>query len=104
MPGPAARLVFLTPPLDASYAKKFTVQVALLDRYGNLATNDRSSVILSLARSRNGAKLNGTTPQVAVNGIATFPNLWLDRRGAFILLAIDSSDSLNAYSPIFNVR
>ncbi|MGD0461900.1 MAG: hypothetical protein ABSB74_05385 [Tepidisphaeraceae bacterium] len=89
-PAAAVRMVFLDIPSCDSNGKTFKVQVALFDRYGNLATNDKSSVTLSLGAHPKNDVLTGTLTAVVVNGIATFDDLSLSGGGWYSLVVMDS--------------
>ena len=89
-PAAAVRMVFFDIPSCDSNGKTFKVQVALFDRYGNLATNDTSSVTLSLGAHPKNDVLTGTLTAVVVNGIATFDDLSLSGEGWYSLVAMDS--------------
>ncbi len=90
-PGPAVQMRFVDqfPWLDSS-GKDFNVQVALYDKYGNLATNDTSSVTLSLGAHPKSGVLTGNITAAVVNGIATFDNLSLSEEGLYTFVATDS--------------
>jgi hypothetical protein len=78
-PAAPAALTYLTEPsnVTAGHAITPAVQVALFDRFGNLATNSTVSVTMSLANNPGGATLSGTRTVPAVNGVATFSTLTL---------------------------
>jgi hypothetical protein len=100
-PGTATRMAFLETPSRASYGKAFSVQVELLDQYGNLATNDTSDVTLSVGTHPRNAVLHGLLTEPVMNGVATFNGLWLNAAGFYNLLAVDNSDILSVISPFF---
>jgi hypothetical protein len=88
------------PWLDSS-GNTFNVQVALYDKYGNLATNDLSSVTLTLgARPKNG-ELTGDVTATVVNGIASFDDLSLNEDGWYSLVATDSNGIPSISLPLF---
>ncbi len=97
-PAAAVRMVFIQAPLIDVTGKKFGVEVELLDKYGNMATNDASSVTLSLGPGLypKSALLSGTLTANVVNGIAAFHNLSINDIGFYTLLATDSNGSLFA--------
>jgi hypothetical protein len=101
-PGPAVQMLFVNqfPWLDSS-GNTFNVQVALYDKYGNLATNDLSSVTLTLgARPKNG-ELTGDVTATVVNGIASFDDLSLNEDGWYSLVATDSNGIPSISLPLF---
>ena len=82
-PGPPDTLRFTTQPggAMADSAIKPPVQVAAFDSLGNAATNFTGAVRLTLGNGTSGATLSGGGPVNAVAGVATFPNLRVDRSG-----------------------
>ncbi|WP_257455217.1 S8 family serine peptidase [Archangium lipolyticum] len=78
--GAPARLVFVTPPASsAAVGEAFTVKVAVLDAQGNTMTSSNASITLALKDNPRGGVLSGTVTVAAVNGVATFADLSLDR-------------------------
>jgi uncharacterized repeat protein (TIGR01451 family) len=98
---PAYKLVYKVQPSDtmAGVIISPAVEVAVEDQFNNILTSDNSIVGLSVS-SGPGA-LNGTLSIQAVNGIATFSNLYIDTTGTYSLLAMDGS--LGATSNPFNI-
>lgn len=91
--GGAAKLAFGTQPtgafIGAALAPAVTVKV--LDAYDNVVTSATNSLSISLAANPNGGTLLGTTTVSAVNGVATFSNLRIDRSGSGYTLAVAST-------------
>jgi uncharacterized repeat protein (TIGR03803 family) len=88
--GAAVRMVVLQqPPSATTTGAVFGLTIELLDKYGNPATSDSSTVTLSEGQ-HNGAQLAGTLSVEVVNGLAVFTNLTINRSGAFKLIATDS--------------
>ncbi len=78
------------------------VVVRIEDAFGNL-TNSSAAVDLSLAADPSGeASLDGNT-STAVDGVASFPSLSVDRSGSGFLLEANSTDLLLATSEAFDV-
>jgi len=102
-PGAATHAAFLVLPTSAKHRKAFTVEVVLLDKYNNVATNDTSKVTLSLGTHPKNATLTGTLTAAVVNGIATFNNLVLSLAGSYSLVAADSNGLPSIASSLFNV-
>jgi hypothetical protein len=81
---PGRRLEFITstpPPLwgkTAFYGMPWgaTVHVRVVDADGNTVTSASDAIVLSLAKNPDGAYLTGRRA-IAVNGVATFPDLTL---------------------------
>ncbi|XID90427.1 S-layer homology domain-containing protein [Paenibacillaceae bacterium WGS1546] len=78
------------PSLDAVSGERMAEQpvVVLLDRFRNIATNSALVVTASLSGSDAGsASLHGTTVIPAVNGIASYTDLYLQGRGTGVTIA-----------------
>ena len=103
------KLAFTVQP-NTSYSGNAAISVAVSieDASGNVMTNANSAVMLALSGGAAGAALNGTTTMNAVNGVATFSNLAVDKAGsAYSLVATDgaltSGPLTNASSRTFNI-
>lgn len=100
--GPAAKLVFTTPPANTTADKTFSVAVQVQDAFGDIETSDSSSVTLSLSGGASGATLSGTATVNAANGVATFSGLQVPKAGnGYVLKATDGSVTVNSIA--FNV-
>jgi hypothetical protein len=88
-PGRARSLAFVTQPRAAvaGVALAPAVQVRLVDAHGNTASGTSASVTLALGGSTSGGTLEGTATVAAVDGVATFPDLAVDRVGTYTLTA-----------------
>jgi hypothetical protein len=85
----ASKLVFLQQPptsvaVNAIISPAVTVQVQ--DQFGNVTTSS-AAVTMGLGTKPPGSKLNGTKTVNAVNGVATFSNLSINKTGTFTLVA-----------------
>ncbi len=89
-PGAATKMAFLTPPAGSSVDVDFGAQVELLDKFGNVATDDDSTVTAALKLHPAGDILAGTLSQPVVDGIATFSDLELNAIGTCSLEFTDS--------------
>lgn len=69
------------------------IQVEVDDQYGNLVTSDTSPVTLSLV-SPAGAVLEGLVTVDAVDGVATFDQVYTDQTGGVTLMAQDQNDGI----------
>ena len=88
-PGTAASMAFGQQPTGTSKGTTISpaVTVRILDQFGNLTGS--ASVLLTLnPGSVTGANLQGTTTVNAVNGLATFSTLSVNKAGTFSLNAI----------------
>jgi hypothetical protein len=93
-PGAAHHLAFGVAPSNATagIAMNPTVQVRVLDPFSNLVTTDNSNVTVALGTNPAGGTLSGTLTMPAVNGVATFSNLSLDKAAAgYTLQATDGT-------------
>jgi hypothetical protein len=90
--GAPAQLVIATQPSNTQVGASISpaVTVAIQDAFGN-ATQATSSVTIALAANPGGATLSGTTTANAVNGVASFGNLSLDKVGTGYTLVASSS-------------
>lgn len=82
--GAAAKLGFLTEPNPSAQGAdsiKPAVQVAIQDAFGNTVPTALAFVGIGLGTNPSGATLSGTASVLTVGGVATFPNLSVDRPG-----------------------
>jgi autotransporter-associated beta strand protein len=104
-PAAASELLFKQQPSNSvagqSINPSVTVQVA--DAFGNLILSDSSQVSLALGTNPGGSTLSGTTQISAVNGIATFNNLSLNKSGTGYTLNASDGSLLDATSGSFNI-
>jgi hypothetical protein len=95
------QLVFTVQPSQtpAGVAIAPPIQVAARDANGQIATGFTGLVTIALQGKSGGAKLSGTTRVNAVAGIATFPDLSINRPGiGYALRASTSSPPLAVVS------
>lgn len=82
---PASQLVLLSQPTDSRVSVNITpaLQVAVRNSAGQTITTSNASITVSItpATGTAGAVLNGTTTQIASQGLALFNNLSIDRAG-----------------------
>lgn len=104
-PGAASRLVFVVQPgvAQAGSALAPAIRVALQDALGNLATSATEDVTLELGNNPGAATLSGTRTVAAVNGVATFTDLSLNRAAAGYTLRASSGSLQGAESSAFNI-
>ncbi len=81
--GPATHLVFTAQPtsVTAGAAISPAVQVGAQDAQGNMATGFTSNITVALGVNPANGTLAGTTTLAAVNGLATFTTLTIDKGG-----------------------
>jgi hypothetical protein len=103
--GPPARLVFTVQPRDvvAGSVLSPAVAVTIQDADGNRVFTATRTIAVAISTNPGGGTLSGTTSASATEGVATFPDLRIDKVGfGYTLLA--SADGLSsATSAPFNV-
>ncbi len=89
----AAKLAFtVQPPASSVSGSAFSATVTVQDAGGGTVTTDNSNVTLSLSGGTLGANLGGTLTVQAINGVATFSGLSVDKAGiGYTLHATDAS-------------
>ncbi len=104
-PGAAAQLAFAVQPSSTPAGTSISpaVQVTVRDAFGNTVTGATNPVTLAIGTNPAGGTLSGTTTVAAVNGVATFSNLGIDRAGTGYTLAASSGSLTGATSSTFNV-
>ena len=81
VPPQPPHLVFVVQPTSgtAGVAISPPVQVAIKDSVGNTVATATDSITVAVGKSPSGGSLSGTRTVAAVNGVATFPDLSLDK-------------------------
>ncbi|SEU30768.1 Ig-like domain (group 1) [Stigmatella erecta] len=101
--GPAQKLVFATePPLSVTAGAALGVSVQVLDAHDNRVTAATGAVALAL-EATNGATLSGTASQVPSSGVASFPDVNVQKAGAGYRLRATSAGLTPAVSEPFSV-
>jgi hypothetical protein len=103
-PRPATQLGFVQEPSAATAGKPISpaVRVAIRNDQGGTVTGAANQVTLALAANPGGATLGGTTTVAAVNGVATFTDLTLDKAGAGYTLVASAANLASATSTPFS--
>ncbi len=111
---PATALKFATQPTNAKVGQVISgtaysptgppVTVDVVDSMGNIVTGSSAPVTLSLKSNPTGATLGGTTTVNAVNGVATFNNLTVNKAGLGDTLTATSPGLTSATSSPFDVN
>lgn len=103
--GPAAALAFLVQPSGTTGGAIIAppVQVEIQDAGGNRVTSATSSVTVAIADNPGGGTLAGNTSVSAVNGVASFADLSINRAGAGYTLAASAAGLAGATSAGFTV-
>ena len=101
----AAQLVFAVQPRDAAAGASIApaVQVAATDSAGDRATAFAGYVTVTIGTNPGGITLSGTTTARAVNGVATFDNLSIQREGTGYTLTAASGALKGATSAPFTI-
>jgi hypothetical protein len=102
--GPAAKLTFKTQPTNTLVGvaiADFAVEVQ--DADGNPVTTSSAAIGIVLGNNPNSAVLSGTATVSAVNGVATFSGLTLDKAATGYTLVASSAPLTSATSDQFNV-
>src|SRR5213078_3219703 len=103
-PGTATQLAFTVQPSNTVAGAAITppVQITALDPAGNPVPSFTGSVTVALGNNPGGSTLSGTTTVAAVNGVATFVDLSLNKTGTGYWLTATAT-GLNATSSSFNI-
>src|SRR5213592_2948731 len=104
-PPPPTHLGFTQQPQTTEAGATITppVQVAALDASEHVVQGFTGAIGLALEPASNGGTLSGGTPINAVNGIATFPSLSVDKAGTGYTLRATASGLTDATSSAFAV-
>ena len=103
----AIQLAFSTQPLttiEGAMAISPAVRVAVQNAFGNTVAGATYAVTVAWVANPTGATLAGTTTVNAVDGIATFADLSVDRPGSGYTLAATASGLTGATSTTFAVH
>jgi hypothetical protein len=109
-PGAAVKLFFSTQPVGGAAGSPLTINppaisVLVQDIYDNLATisTDEVSLTITPNTGASGAVLSGATKIKAVNGIASFEELSINKVGAGYTLTASSNGLISAVSAPFDI-
>jgi Bacterial Ig-like domain (group 3)/Bacterial Ig domain len=103
--GTAVKLTFTQPPVTTAAGATLTppVKVSIQDAGGNTVTSATASVTLAIGTNPSGGTLSGTTTVTAVNGVATFSNLSIDKTGNGYTLTASATGLTGTTSPTFDI-
>jgi hypothetical protein len=105
--GPASRLAFTVQPTNTVAGSAIDspggVQVSVQDAGGNTVTTNTASITVAIGTNPGGGTLSGTTTLSAVNGVATFSNLSINRTGTGYTLTASATGLTSATSSTFNL-
>ncbi|MGH6691128.1 MAG: hypothetical protein ACREF4_10695, partial [Gammaproteobacteria bacterium] len=91
-PGEPDALSFTRQPDTTRAGSPITpaVQVTLQDSLGNAITTFTGAMHMAIQNNPTGATLSGSVDEVAASGVATFPNLRIDRLGSGYTLLVSA--------------
>jgi hypothetical protein len=103
--GTASKLVFGQQPTNTAAGASITpaVTVQVQDASGNVVTGSTASITIAIGTNPGGSTLGGTATVNAVNGVATFSNLSLNKVGTGYTLTAASTGLTGATSGTFNI-
>lgn len=103
--GSAVKIAFTVPPVNTSAGSAITpaVKVAFQDAGGNTVTSVNGTVTLAIGSNPAGGTLSGTVSVGAVNGVATFSNLSIDKVGAGYTLVAGADGFADVTSQTFDI-
>jgi len=104
-PGGATRLLFTVQPATTVAGLPITpaVEVSARDGHGNPATGFTGTVTVAIGANPSGGTLAGTTTVAAVAGVASFPNLTIDKSASGYTLLATATGVSGATSATFAV-
>ncbi|HEY8206637.1 MAG TPA: hypothetical protein VIG99_04085 [Myxococcaceae bacterium] len=104
-PGPPASMAFTVQPTSTTAGTPIApaVQVTLFDARGNVARGATSAVTINLGSNPGSGTLSGTLTRNAVNGVATFTDLSIDKVGAGYELRASSGALPGVTSSAFDI-
>src|SRR5205823_5914138 len=102
--GAASKLAFIQQPTTTTAGQTITpaVTVQIQDANGNL-TNSTASVAMAIGTNPSTGTLSDTTPVNAVNGVATFSNLSINKAGTGYTLQATSTGLTATTNSGFNI-
>jgi hypothetical protein len=103
--GPSYQLAFTTePPASTTAGVAMTsFAVSVEDKGGNVVTTDTSSVTVAIGANPGAGTLSGTATVAAVNGVATFSTLSINKAGTGYTFAAADGSLVGATSTTFNI-
>ena len=104
-PHTGLNLVFGTQPTQAAAGASISpaVTVQVKDSNGILVASSTASVTIAIGTNPSSGTLSGTLTQTAVNGVATFGNLSINKDGTGYTLTASSSGITSGTSNAFNI-
>ncbi len=101
---PAVRLAFTASPQQGTAGTTLSVfEVTVQDAEGNTVTDSTARVTLAVGDGPALAQLQGVRTANAVNGVARFPGLWLEKAGQGFTLVATAQNLTSALSTPFTI-
>lgn len=101
--GQVQLVVTTQPPANVVAGTAFRLIVKAEDSFGTVDTTFNGTVTVSLGNNPGGSKLGGTVSVAAVNGVATFNNLTLNKTGTGYTLISKATGLTQGTTNPFNV-
>jgi VCBS repeat-containing protein len=103
--GGPVKLAFTQVPVNTRAGATITpsVKVAIQDGNGNTVTSAQNQITLAIGTNPGSGTLSGTVTAAAVNGVATFADLSIDKAGSGYTLAASAGGLTGATSPAFDI-
>ncbi|MFN8531784.1 MAG: hypothetical protein U0670_24525, partial [Anaerolineae bacterium] len=103
--GAPDHVAFVQQPTSATAGVAISpaVTVQILDAFDNLVTTSSATVDITINNNPGGGTLSGTTSVAAVNGVATFNTLSIDKVGVGYTLDADSTGLTGDTSTAFDI-
>ena len=101
----AAKLAFSIQPTSSVAGDPLSpaIQVEIRDANDNLVTTARDEVTIAFGNNAGAGTLTGTKKVNAINGIASFTGLWINKAAAGYTLSAASGSLTNATSTAFTI-
>jgi len=103
--GQPTHLVILVQPGSTRAGAAITpaIRVAAHDNSGNIAGGFTGDITMSIGSKPSGGTLSGTVTVTAVNGVATFNNLMIDKTGTGYTLVAKAAGFIDGETGAFNI-
>ncbi|MFL5347119.1 MAG: S8 family serine peptidase [Hyalangium sp.] len=104
-PAAKAALAFTVQPGSAQAGAVISpaVRVSILDGFGNVVANATDAVTVAIGNNPRNGTLSGTKTVNAINGVATFAGLSINRNGKGYTLAASAGSLAGATSSAFDI-
>lgn len=101
----ATKLAFTAQPTNAVAGEAVSpaIQVEIQDANGNRVTSSRDAITLAIGTNPGSGTLAGTKVVNAIDGIASFSGIWIDKVGSGYTLAASSGSLTGATSSAFGI-